>query len=445
MFVRTARCGTLALMLSATGLVTVPTIGHALPSLAPQNCAGCHGNPTLSTSPGNGGFLKFGNNGNTLVGMVSSGQFTITNTTINQSLPGGGFTGSFPSAVSPFAPTTSQAFTNGITGADGKKYLTPGLSDTQTYTYAPTVRGADSATLSFTPTNGFNTAPTVTITLQGQGVAPVINLDTSQTHAGNVRIGTTGSVQATVKNVGDGNLSGLGDVSNLRGTVGSGSGAFSGSGGSFNLQDGGSQAFAYAFAPTSHGAATANVNVTTSNGSSDGRNNAQGPTPLGLSGTGVGPTYHSSVAAGGTLSFSDVILGATLSISNITTDADLGALTSLTLLSAQISGADAGLFSLLNFAPGSLLGKGDTFDLDLGFTGSGVAGSHSALLTLLTDEGAALGASGHAFTYTLSANALAAPVPEPGALQLMLGGLVAMGVLLRQRKKGHSRSAWAAG
>jgi hypothetical protein len=436
MFVRSARRGTLALI-SATGLLTLPTLGYALPSLAPQNCAGCHGNPTLSTSPGNGGFLKFGNNGNTLVGMISSGQFTISNTTIDQSLPGGGFTGSFPGAVGPFAPTTAQAFTNGTTGADGKNYLTPGVSDTRTYTYAPTVRGADTATLSFTPSNGFNTAPTVTITLQGQGVAPVINLDTSQTHAGNVRIGTTGSVQATVRNVGDGNLSGMGD-SNLHGTVGSGSGAFSGSGGSFNLQDGGSQAFTYSFAPTSHGVATANVNVTTSNGSSDGRNNAQGPTPVGLSGTGVGPTYHSSVAAGGTLSFSDVVLGATLSISNLTADPDLGALTSLTLLSAQISGADAGLFSLLNFAPGLLLGKGDTFDLDLGFTGSGVAGSHSAILTLLTDEGAALGASGHAFTYTLSANAVAAPVPEPDALQLMLAGLAAMGVLLRQRRKRHS-------
>jgi hypothetical protein len=272
----------------------------------------------------------------------------------------------------------------------------------------------------------------VTITLQGQGVAPVVSLNTGSTNAGNVRIGTTGSAQLTVNNTGDGNLSGAGDVSNLHGSVGSGSGAFSGSGGTFDLADGGSQPFAYTFAPTTHGGASASVNVSTTNGSSDGHNAASGPTPVALSGTGVGPTYHASVAPGGTLSFDDVTHDATLAISNTTTDAALGSLTDLTLLSAHLGGPDAGMFSLLGFVPGTLLSKGDNFDLNLAFTGTG---AHTATLTLTTDEGAALGASGDVFTYTLAADTVVTPpVPEPGQLSLLLGGLVGMGAMLRRRK-----------
>src|SRR3954463_14087654 len=206
MFVRTASHGSLALLLSATGLATLPSAVQAHLSFAPQNCASCHGNPTLSTSPGSGGFLKFGNNGNSLVGMVSSGQITITNATSNQIE--GGFTGSFPGATGPFAPTTTQALAGSL-GADGKNYLTPGQSDTRTYTYTPTGRTSNTTTLTFTPTNGFLAAPTVSFVLQGQGVAPVVSLDTTQVNAGSVRVGTTGSAQITVKNVGDGNLSGL--------------------------------------------------------------------------------------------------------------------------------------------------------------------------------------------------------------------------------------------
>ena len=173
--------------------------------------------------------------------------------------------------------------------------------------------------------------------------------------------------------------------------------------------------------------------MSTTNGSSDGHNAASGPTPVTLSGTGFGPTYHASVANNGTLSFDDVTHDATLTLSNTTPDAALGALTDLTLLSAHITGGDAGLFSLLNFVPGSVLSKGDTFGLNLAFTGTG---PHTATLTLLTDEGAALGASGDAFVYTLSADTVTAPVPEPGQLPLLLAGLVGTGIVVRRRKQG---------
>jgi len=63
----------------------------------------------------------------------------------------------------------------------------------------------DTTTISFTPTHGFSgTPPKVTITLRAKGVAPLVNLDSSQANAGNARIGTSGSANVGVKNSGDG-------------------------------------------------------------------------------------------------------------------------------------------------------------------------------------------------------------------------------------------------
>ena len=420
MFASSGVRGTAAMMISATCLLLLPTPGSAHLNLAPQNCSGCHGTPTLTSNPGDGGTLTFAN---TLVGQTSSASFTINNATVTST--GGRFTGTYSGASGVFTPTSTVGITNGLLAADGNQYLIPGVSDTRSYTFAPTTRGTATAPVSFTVTNGFSSPPTVNITLQGQGVAPVIGVDPSKSNAGNVRIGTTGSAQLTVKNTGDGNQSGQGDVSNLHGTVSAASGSFSGAGGAFNLGDGASQAFAFSFAPTSHGGATSSVNVSTTNGSSDGNNSAQGAIDWGVAGTGVGPTFHAS----GSLTFSEGVTSNVLSISNMTSDANLGPLTDLTLLSAQITGADAGMFSLLNFAPGTQLAKGEAFDLEVGFTGG--AGTHSAFLTLLTDENAAFGAHGSEFKFNLFATA----VPELGVFQLLLAGLVGMGAVLRQRRR----------
>lgn len=62
-----------------------------------------------------------------------------------------------------------------MTDGNGNSYLTPSVEDSRSYSYAPTARGTNSTTISFTPSNGFaaGTAPTVTITLSGTGVGPV--------------------------------------------------------------------------------------------------------------------------------------------------------------------------------------------------------------------------------------------------------------------------------
>jgi hypothetical protein len=132
-----------------------------------------------------------------------------------------------------------------------------------------------------------------TVTFTGRGVAPLSEVDLSQLSAGEVRIGTTALTQFTVRNLGDGNLSNLGNPSNLRGTAAAGSGAFLGPGGAIDLADGASFAFQYDFVPTTHGTQSNVIEVALSNGSPDGANQAHNAN-VELLGIGVGPELESS-------------------------------------------------------------------------------------------------------------------------------------------------------
>ena len=237
-----------------------------------------------------------------------------------------------------------------------------------------------------------------------------------------------------MQNTGDGNLSGQGATSNLNGNFASGAGVFSGAGAALSLADGASQLQQYSFTPTNRGSSTLNVNVATGNGKSDGSNQAQTFSAQ-LSGTGVGPLFASSIISGSTINFGTLSSPGSLAlnVSNSTTDPDLGALTALTLLSFSITGPNPNLFSLTNFTPSTQLAKNASLALGVGFSASS-NGVGNATLTLFTDEGAALGASGLAFSYTLAA----AAVPEPVAAQMFSVGLICFGlVFLRKRRSAH--------
>ncbi len=261
---------------------------RAHPYYAPEACSDCHGDVSaMSTTPANGGSLQFFK---TLVGRSSTASFTITNTSsagpgIPPSYGGGGFSGSFPAASGPFSPQTSQTFNAAAPPGASTPYtflLPPAVvsadggqsSISRIYTFAPTARGTFNQPITFTPSAGFPlTVPSSTVTLSGQGVAPVISLNSSLAAAGNIRIGTSGTAKLSINNVGDGNQAGSG-LGNLTGTVGAGSGGFSGGGGSFNLADAGSQTFGYTIGPTTHGAISSNIAVNATDGSTNGANGA---------------------------------------------------------------------------------------------------------------------------------------------------------------------------
>ena len=229
------------------------------------------------------------------------------------------------------------------------------------------------------------------VTLPGQGVAPVQSVSAGTAL---VRLGTTGSASVTIKNIGDGNLSGLGADSNLAGTVSAATGTFTGSGATFSLLDNASQNFSFAYTPASRAVDTAPLAIHFTNGNSDNTNQSQDVTAT-LSAQGVGPTYQSDLAPNSTLDFGTGTPGAItpliLKISNISTDANGGnsALTDLTILSVALSGQDSSLFKIAGFAPGAVLHEGDLLDLEIDYTGRGPDGTKLASLTITTDEGVA--------------------------------------------------------
>jgi len=221
-----------------------------------------------------------------------------------------------------------------------------------------------------------------------------LSTNTGTLDFGNVRIGTTSGSQTVVaSNVGP-NFT---KVENLAFPAASGafSGAASGANPLFRDPTLGSQTATsqpYSFSPTSHGGQSQNLSVTSNSGSAS----------LSLQGNGVGPELSTSSQ----LDFGSVEAGQMpqldLALTNSTSDGDLGSLTNLTLVSAQITGPDSARFSLDNFTSGTVISAGSTFDLAVEFDGSLPVGEFDATLTLVTDVGAALGATGQSFVIPLS-------------------------------------------
>jgi peptidyl-prolyl cis-trans isomerase A (cyclophilin A) len=365
------------------------------------------------TNAAGGSVLAFGN---VLVGTPDNTTLTVTNLGIQ----GSALSGTFPGASGDFSPTGTSAF--GPLGS--------GQEAGRQYTYTPAVRGSNTQDINVASNVG-----NVTVTLSGTGVAPVQKVDTTAADAKLVRIGTIGTANVTIKNVGDGNLSGVGESSNLTGSISAGSGLFTGAGGSISLGDNASKTFSFTYTPTARTTDSTTIAVNFSNGSADGKNLAETVNAQ-LSGHGVGPVFSSDLVPGSTLDFGTVPQANTkslaLSISNASTDSNGGdtSLTDLTLLSAEITGPDSSLFSIVGFTADTILHEGDPLSLTISYNGTGAHGARSAVLTILTDEGAAFGADGNAFTYQISASL----APEPSSLMMLsIAGLFIGGLTWRRR------------
>lgn len=207
------------------------------------------GNPPLLLETNPAEAVDFGA---VLVGQT--GQQNVQAT--NAGTEGNVLSGTFPAVTGEFGPGSTRGF-----------LLNQGESADRLYTYAPASRGVDQQDMTITSDGGNKT-----LVLSGQGVAPQQDLATD-TPA--VLVGYAGAVGVDVINVGDGNLSGLGAVSNLTGQLGAGIGTFTRQGdGTVDLQDGQSETVNYTFAPTQRGFYQRTLTAEFDNGSRDGRNQA---------------------------------------------------------------------------------------------------------------------------------------------------------------------------
>ncbi|MGE0222915.1 MAG: beta strand repeat-containing protein, partial [Acetobacteraceae bacterium] len=384
--------------------------------------------------------------GYVLVSQSAAASVTVNNTG-DGNLSGRG-------TISNLRGTMGTAASSGFSGGGGSVSLTDSTSTTVNYVFTPSARGAASAVVTSTFVNGnaTNTASAPSTTLTGTGVAPVNQV--SSTGTTYVRMGTSGSTSVTVKNVGDGNLSGAGAISNLNGSVGTTLGTgFTAAGGnptSVSLADAATSTLGFTYAPgTSRAVNSSTAVFSFGNGKSDGTNAAQSVTAT-VSAQGVGPTLQSklgttintptavpngaTVTTGPTIDFGTVGWYTTtvlLNLANITADLNGGndALTDLTINSFAIAGADASKFSA-TLTPGTVIHKGSSIYLPISVldTSNGIL---NGTLTLFTDQSVALGGVGDTFTYQL----LATVVPEPASVVAFCSGLVGLAAVRRRRKR----------
>ena len=407
----------------------------------------------LTSSSSDAGFVLVGNSGTASINIRNTGDGNLSGLGTVSNLRG-----SMAAGSGEFSLAGSSSVN-----------LTDGSNQNFNYTYTPTARGADTQNLNGAFLNGSqnnqNQSHNLGYSIQGQGVAPQIDSPTS-TSAGFARVGTTASMQANVSfnNVGDGNLSGLGSVSNLNGTVASAiTTNFTGSGGAFSVIDGGNASFDYSYNATSLGVQNEVVQISLSNGSADGLNQTH-ILPITLSGQGVGPVFEYTVndadgtrsgvpqpdgtddsgmliVTGETINFGamDNILGprslrSTFMINN-SFGLDMGTLTDLVILDIQLGGVDDSFYTIFQadgvtpFEPGAdlpeLLADGESLELILEVVSdtNSVSRNLDATLTITTDQGSPNGLLGATFEFDL----FAVQTPEPASF--LLWSMVAMGLV----------------
>lgn len=244
-------------------------------------------------------------------------------------------------------------------------------------------------------------------------------LDAAGGNAGNVRIGTSGSLSASATNVGAGG--------GLTGSFPAASGEFGGGPAAFGpLAPGASANQLYSYTPSGHGTDNQVLTVTSNGGNED----------ITISGTGVGPEFADDDAddmidVGDVYGFPPAPGSASFTISNATGDGDLGGLTDMTITGVTVIDNDGKVVFSTDLTAGTVIAAGGSQLVTVTGTYGGLGqGASTGTLIISTDVGAALGGDGADFTFALKGFA----VPEPSTIAMAaFGALGLVGMALRRR------------
>ena len=306
--------------------------------------------PDIAVSPSSKNY------GNVRVGSSSSQSFTVSNEG-NGTLNVGGTS---------LTGTNSDQFS--ITSGGGSFSLAPGGSRTVAVAFNPTNTGAKSANLRFSsddPDEG-----TKDVALSGTGTLPDIGLSPSSQNYGDVVVDQTGSETFTVSNDGDATL----NVSSTT-ITGTNSDQFSitSGGGSFSLSPGSTRSVTVQFAPTSEGAKSANLSL-----SSDDPD--ENPKTAALSGTGI--VIPDIAVSPSSKNYGNVELGATSSQTFTVSNTGNG---DLSVSSVTITGSNADQFSITSGGGSFTLAPGGTRSVSVQFAPTS-QGAKSGTLRLASDD-----------------------------------------------------------
>lgn len=322
---------------SASGTISITSNAPGSPAAIPLSGTGVQGQLSASPSP-----VAFGN---VSVGSNSPQVITLTNN------------GSAAVAISS-ASVSGTGFT--ISGLSTPQTVNAGATTTVTATFSPTATGAASGSVSIT-SNASNS--TLVIALSGAGIQPQLTATPSSVGFGDVTTGSNSTLSVTLSNPGTASLT------ITQATISTGAFTMSGLTVPLTINSGKSSTFSIEFAPTSNGAASGSVTLTS--------NAPNSPTSISLTGTGVSATQLLNVSPT-SLDLGNVQVGSTGTQTATLTNSGTG---SVTISQMTVSGTG---YSATGVSAGQVLTAGESVPITVTFTPT-TTGSATGSVTITSN------------------------------------------------------------